>query len=48
MPKFPVPPLDDESYRMLMVKLSASGRINYSEVNILIAYIEKLKAGKGK
>ena len=48
MTNFHDQPLDDESIRALMVKISTSGRINSSEVNILIAYIGKLKAKEGK
>lgn len=47
MPKFPVKPLDDESYRALVLKLARSEPLNYKEVESLIAYVAMLKAGKG-
>ena len=48
MPKFPEKPLDEESFRALVVKISASGRINFSEVSIIVAYVKKLEAMAGK
>ena len=47
MPKIHDKPLDDESYRELILKVARSERISYVELYRLIAYVAKLKAGKG-